>query len=97
MYFIDAADSERFEESRVELNVLYKCAYAYQCIMSCSNDYQKMLSDDKIPDNIPILILGNKIDKANAVSEDDIKDAFHLHDKTTGKVQHILHGICAKL
>lgn len=65
VYFIDAADSERFEESRVELN--------------------KMLSDDKIPDNIPILILGNKIDRPNAVSEDDIKDAFHLHDKTTGK------------
>ena len=49
-----------------------------------------MLSDDKIPDNIPILILGNKIDRPNAVSEDDIKDAFHLHDKTTGKVQHII-------
>ena len=49
-----------------------------------------MLSDDKIPGNIPILILGNKIDRPNAVSEDDIKDAFHLHDKTTGKVQHII-------
>lgn len=56
-----------------------------------------MLSDDKIPDNIPILILGNKIDRPNAVSEDDIKDAFHLHDKTTGKVQHILCDIHAEL
>ena len=53
-----------------------------------------MLSDEKIPDDIPILILGNKIDKPNAVSEDDIKNAFHLHDKTTGKVECILYIVC---
>ena len=52
-----------------------------------------MLSDDTIPGNIPILILGNKIDRPNAVSEDDIKDAFHLHDKTTGKVHHVPCGV----
>ena len=83
VYFIDAADSGRFEESRVELNV----GMCYYCM--CTNILfcvvQKLLSDEKIAHK-PILILGNKIDRPNAVREEDIKTAFHLHDNITGKV-----------
>ena len=42
--------------------------------------------------DIPILILGNKTDKPNAISEEEIKSAFHLHDKTTGKVSIYPYG-----
>jgi len=33
-----------------------------------------------------VLILGNKIDKAGAASEDEIRHWFGLHGQTTGKV-----------
>ena len=48
VYLIDAADPERFEESKRE--------------------FQKILETDELG-NIPILILGNKIDKKGSVSE----------------------------
>ena len=34
----------------------------------------------------PILILGNKIDRPGAASEEDLKTYFNLHGQTTGKV-----------
>ena len=34
----------------------------------------------------PVLVLGNKSDTCLAVSEEALKTAFGLHDKTTGKV-----------
>ena len=36
--------------------------------------------------NAPVLILGNKIDKPGAASEDEIRHLFGLHGMTTGKV-----------
>ena len=47
--------------------------------------FQSLLSDEQIV-NSPMLILGNKIDKAGAASEDEIRQIFGLTTVTTGKV-----------
>ena len=44
------------------------------------------MSDEQIA-TCPILILGNKIDKPGALSEDDVKTIFGLHQQLTGKVR----------
>jgi GTP-binding protein SAR1 len=36
--------------------------------------------------NCPVLILGNKIDRPDAVSEDELRNVFALYGQTTGKV-----------
>lgn len=36
----------------------------------------------------PIMILGNKIDKPGAASEDEIRHYFSLHGRTTGRVRN---------
>lgn len=46
---------------------------------------QSLLTDEQVA-NAPVLILGNKIDKAGAASEDEIRHWFGLHGQTTGKV-----------
>lgn len=46
---------------------------------------QSLLSDEQVA-SAPILILGNKIDRPGAASEEDIKTYFNLHGQTTGKV-----------
>ena len=47
---------------------------------------QKLLNDEQIS-ACPLLILGNKIDKAGAISEDNVKTFFGLHQLLTGKVR----------
>ncbi len=44
-----------------------------------------MLTDETIS-NVPVLILGNKIDRPEAISEDALRGMFGLHGHTTGKV-----------
>lgn len=34
----------------------------------------------------PVLVLGNKIDKPGAASEDELRTFFNLYGQTTGKV-----------
>lgn len=36
--------------------------------------------------NCPVLILGNKIDRPGAGSEEEIRNTFGLYGQTTGKV-----------
>ena len=47
--------------------------------------FQSLLTDEQVA-NAPVLILGNKIDKPGAASEDEIRHHFGLHGQTTGKV-----------
>lgn len=49
-----------------------------------SIELNALLSDEQIS-NLPILILGNKIDCAGAASEDELRTTFRLHGQTTGK------------
>jgi GTP-binding protein SAR1 len=44
-----------------------------------------LLTDEALA-NCPVLILGNKIDKPGAASEDELRNFFALYQLTTGKV-----------
>lgn len=48
-------------------------------------ELDSLLTDEALA-NCPILILGNKIDKPNAASEDELRNFFALYQLTTGKV-----------
>ena len=48
-------------------------------------ELDSLLADEQLL-NCPILILGNKIDKIGAAGEQEIRNIFNLHGKTTGKV-----------
>lgn len=47
------------------------------------------MTDETIA-NVPILILGNKIDRPEAISEERLRETFGLYGQTTGKVQLLL-------
>jgi len=47
-------------------------------------ELDSLLSDEQII-NCPVLILGNKIDRAGATSEDELRNYLGLHGVTTGK------------
>ena len=49
------------------------------------NGLQSLLGDEQVA-SAPILVLGNKIDCAGAISEEELKTIFGLHGITTGKV-----------
>lgn len=49
------------------------------------NELDSLLTDEALS-NCPILILGNKIDKAGAASEDELRNFYGLYQLTTGKV-----------
>lgn len=40
---------------------------------------------DETISNVPILILGNKIDRTDAISEEKLREIFGLYGQTTGK------------
>lgn len=42
---------------------------------------------DETISNVPILILGNKIDRHEAISEEKLREIFGLYGQTTGKVR----------
>jgi len=47
-------------------------------------ELDSLLTDEQLS-NCPVLILGNKIDRPGAASEDEIRAYFGLHGQTTGK------------
>ncbi|PAV73724.1 hypothetical protein WR25_04647 [Diploscapter pachys] len=64
VFLVDAADLERINESRVEL--------------------ESLLQDEQVA-TAPILVLGNKIDKATALPEDHLKHYLNIGHLCTGK------------
>lgn len=52
------------------------------------NELDSLLTDEALS-NCPVLILGNKIDRAGAASEDELRNYFGLYQLTTGKVSAI--------
>lgn len=63
------------------------CIYinAYAVCKKCDLSFQSLLTDEQLS-NCPVLILGNKIDKPGAASEDELRAYFNLFGQTTGKV-----------
>lgn len=51
------------------------------------HSYKQALMTDETIGNVPILILGNKIDKPEAISEEKLRELFGLYGQTTGKVR----------
>lgn len=51
------------------------------------NELDSLLTDEALS-NCPVLILGNKIDRSGAASEDEIRNFFALYQLTTGKVRN---------
>ncbi|KAH7646205.1 secretion-associated Ras-related 1 [Dermatophagoides farinae] len=49
-------------------------------------ELDSLLCDEQLS-NCPVLILGNKIDKMGAASEDEIRGYFNLNGQTTGKAK----------
>lgn len=50
-------------------------------------ELDSLLTDEALS-SCPVLILGNKIDKPGAASEDELRNFFGLYQLTTGKVTH---------
>ncbi|XP_028668679.1 GTP-binding protein SAR1a-like [Erpetoichthys calabaricus] len=53
-------------------------------LAECKTELDALLTDEAI-ENIPILILGNKIDRSNAMSEEGLREFLGLYGLTTGK------------
>ena len=47
-------------------------------------ELDSLLTDEQLS-NCPVLILGNKIDRPGAASEDELRQVFGLYGQTTGK------------
>ncbi|KAJ9599362.1 hypothetical protein L9F63_010124 [Diploptera punctata] len=47
-------------------------------------ELDSLLTDEQLA-NCPVLILGNKIDRPEAASEDELRTVFALYNQTTGK------------
>jgi len=58
----------------------------------CKGELNSLLEDDQLV-GVPILILGNKIDRPGAVGEDGLRQMFGLAGQTTGKGQIARHKL----
>ncbi|KAJ8276737.1 hypothetical protein COCON_G00084890 [Conger conger] len=52
--------------------------------LTASSELDALMTDETIG-NVPILILGNKIDRPEAISEEKLRELFGLYGQTTGK------------
>ncbi len=59
-------------------------AFDTQRFAESKNELFSLLADEQLG-HCPILVLGNKIDRPGAASEDQLRAYFELHN-TTGKV-----------
>ncbi|XP_043077187.1 GTP-binding protein SAR1b-like [Puntigrus tetrazona] len=56
----------------------------YARLPDSKTQLEALMTDETIG-NVPILILGNKTDKPEAISEEKLREIFGLHGQTTGK------------
>ena len=59
-------------------------AFDHQRLTESKNELCSLLADEQLG-HCPILVLGNKIDRPGAASEEQLRSFFELHN-TTGKV-----------
>ncbi|ESO08737.1 hypothetical protein HELRODRAFT_185366 [Helobdella robusta] len=59
-------------------------AWDKERFVEAKNELYSLLNDEQL-EKCPILILGNKIDRNGAASEEELKGVFDLFDKVTGK------------
>ncbi|KAI5941993.1 GTP-binding protein SAR1b [Manis javanica] len=62
---------------------LVDCA-DYERLLESKEELDSLMTDETIA-NVPILILGNKIDRPEAISEERLREMFGLYGQTTGK------------
>ncbi|KAL2778862.1 GTP-binding protein SAR1b [Daubentonia madagascariensis] len=62
---------------------LVDCA-DHERLLESKEELDSLMTDETIA-NVPILILGNKIDRPEAISEERLRDLFGLYGQTTGK------------
>lgn len=59
-------------------------AYDRSRFEEAKTELECLLRDESVA-GAPVLVLGNKIDRAGAASEDEIRHYFQLHGQTTGR------------
>ncbi|XP_012506761.1 PREDICTED: GTP-binding protein SAR1b [Propithecus coquereli] len=62
---------------------LVDCA-DHERLLESKEELDSLMTDETIA-NVPILILGNKIDRPEAISEERLREIFGLYGQTTGK------------
>lgn len=72
----------RLRRRPASLTALASCLFGAQGLLSCED-----------LNEVPFLILGNKIDLGRAASEDELRIQLGLHQNTTGKGKVALSGI----
>ena len=60
-------------------------AFDKERLVESKAELEGLIQDEQLS-NVPILILGNKIDIPGAASEEDLRHFFNLYGQTTGKV-----------
>ncbi|XP_029495564.1 GTP-binding protein SAR1a-like isoform X1 [Oncorhynchus nerka] len=95
VYLVDCADHERLQEAKIELDAAlppdlgpFPRKQDIFCVRLVKEkvffQFEALLTDETIY-NVPVLILGNKIDRQEAISEDALRGMFGLIGHTTGK------------
>lgn len=93
VFLVDCADHDRLSESKTELDVGLSSDKLFPHLSGNSKllhtvlplCVQALLADETIV-NVPVLVLGNKIDRPEAISEGGLRGAFTLDGQVTGKV-----------
>lgn len=90
VYMVDAVDRERFPESRAGTTRV--CQFCVTIGSDASLELAQLLSTESLM-KVPFLILGNKIDRDGAASEDELRHELGLQNLTTGKEGRVGEGI----
>jgi hypothetical protein len=63
--------------------------------VEAKEEFDNLLNDDSLS-NIPIVVLGNKIDKSSAINEQETRDFFNIHNfnlENVNKVVFIVNNL----